>query len=152
VIYHYEQHPFDSYEVPTGPTIGTKLSASRVIEGMIMDIRYAIPGERSILEVYRNYENALKAKGFEALRWTRVQPYRGIEIPRLSGNISRATVISARLSRPQGDAYVMVFVVKDYGIGGPNKVNVRVVTAEAKPMDSKLVTVDAAQMKQAIAR
>lgn len=161
VIFHYEQHPFDSYEVPTGGAVGGKLASSRVIEGRITDVRYAIPAERSILEVYRNYENALKAKGFEVLFACEDKNCGGREFNKIAGLGSRGFLetprgqrfISARLSPSQGEAYITVFVVKNYGIGGPhkNKVNVRVVTAEAKPMDSELVTVDAAQMKQAIA-
>jgi outer membrane protein OmpA-like peptidoglycan-associated protein len=162
VIYHYEQHPFDSYEVPTGGATGAKkLASSRIVEGKITDVRYAIPAERSILEVYRNYENALKAKGFEVLFACEDKSCGGREFNHIAGLRARGfqetprgqRFIAAHLSRPQGDAYITVLVVKDYGIGGPNKdkVNVRVVTAEAKSMDSKLVTVDAAQMKQAIA-
>lgn len=96
---------------------------------MITDIRYTIPAERSILEVYRNYENTLKAKGFEVLFTCEDKSCGGREFNHIAGSQSRGfqetprgqRFISAHLSRPQGDAYVTVFVVKDYGIGGPNK-------------------------------
>lgn len=150
VIFHYEQLPFDKYEVPTAGAKGAKLASSRIVEGKITDVRYTIPANHSILEVYRNYENALKAQGFELLFVCEDKSCGGREFNHIAGLRSRGfqetprgqRFVSARLPSTQGDAYVTVFVVKNYGIGGPDKdkVNVRVVTAEAKPMDSELVT------------
>ena len=160
-IVHYEQEAFDAYAMPTGKaTARGKLAASLDLEGRVTDVRYEIPAERTTLEVFRNYEQALDAAGFEVLfscadvacggrDFNHIQSdgYRGFqETPK------GQRYLAAKLPRAAGDLYANVFVVKNYGVGGPTKdlVYVRVVTVETKPMDTALVTVDASQMEQAI--
>jgi hypothetical protein len=143
IIYHYEQDAVGSYEVPTGRTVSPgKLASSIPVKGKISDFRYTIPAEHSILEVYRTYEDALKSKGFEVLFVCEDESCGGREFNHMAGKRAPGfqetprgqRFIAARISRDQGEAYITVFVVKNYGIGGPNKnkVNVRIVSAETK--------------------
>src|SRR5690606_38324096 len=41
------------------------LDATLPLEGKVTRLSYRAPAERSVIEVFRNYENALKATGFE---------------------------------------------------------------------------------------
>jgi len=71
-IYHYEQKEFDEFEILLGPIKGSsdrdmQLAKKEKLEGKITKIQYQCPQNRSPLEVFKNYEEALKKAGFEVI-------------------------------------------------------------------------------------
>ena len=72
-IISYKVADFDAERVLDRPmdikTANDKLNAdnSRELEGRVFRIRYVAPKDRSTLEIIRNYEESLKAKGFVPL-------------------------------------------------------------------------------------
>ena len=155
VIVVYTQHEFDEYTLPLGnrPEEG-KLFKKLNLEGKVTRIQYAgIPKNRSFLEVYRNYENALKNAGFEILfsgkgeelgsMWPEYifddnnSPLpEGNRLP--SSNEYSQRYLSAKLARPEGDIYVSLFVTKDSWHEECPLVQLDII--EIKPMESGLVT------------
>lgn len=97
------------------------------------------------LEIYRNYESALKNGGFQTLfscakTCGEAPPANLMPINDAWGNYSDDTrYLATKLSRPSGDAYVALWV---YDSGFDIKTFLAVI--ESKPMESGLVTVNAA--------
>jgi outer membrane protein OmpA-like peptidoglycan-associated protein len=144
----------------------------RTIEGKIFLIYYKLPQGRSSLEVLRNYQDSLKAKGFTVMfacatgdgtcfesRQPDAAYYLGDAIgdpnalPRLDGDYphnwfgQQGRYLLARLDRPEGAVYVSLY------LGDSDRGNVAVVrVVETKEMETnKIVFVNASQMEQAIA-
>ena len=155
VIVVYAQHEFDEYTIPLGNRPEEdKLFKKLNIEGKVTRIQYAgIPKNRSFLEVYRNYEIALKNAGFEILfsgkgeelgyMWPSYifhdnnSPLpEGDRLP--SNNEPAQRYLSAKLARPEGDIYVSLFVTKDSWHEECPLVQLDII--EIKPMESGLVT------------
>jgi outer membrane protein OmpA-like peptidoglycan-associated protein len=138
------QREFDEYQLITGPLKDSKLTTSQRLEGKVTEIQYITLVGRSVLEVYRNYETALRQAGFEILfacsaaacgtGWTRVQ---GLEDVMAGQENTR--VLTARLSRVEGDVYVALHMP---AAGGKTIINI----IELKPMDSGMVAVNAAAL------
>lgn len=152
-ITQYSQEKFDEYTLLLGKAKGRKPGEHQVVEGRVTKIRYLIDKERTTLEVYRNYEKALGDAGFETLFECKnkdcggrdfsmvVIPYDGL----MSDNYKDQRFLAAKLARPEGTAYVSLYIVKAYNIGGPKKNNVYVQLdiVETAEMDTGMVTVDA---------
>lgn len=143
------QRAFDEYQLITGPIKDGKLPHSLHLEGKITELQYSIPAGRSVLEVYRNYESALKRAGFEILfacggrqcgsgRAT----VKGLKTILVWGDMPR--VLSARLARPEGDVYVALHM--------PNSSTVLINVVEVKPMETGKVTVNAAALAGALGK
>lgn len=72
-IYYYEQKEFDEFEILLGPAKMYqgddyfKRAKRERIEGKVTKIAYQAPKNRSTLEVFRNYEEAIKKANFEIL-------------------------------------------------------------------------------------
>lgn len=71
-IYRYQQVDFDEVSLPMSKIDDAdpkKLPADAVLklEGRITAITYRIPGQKSPLEILRNYQQATASKGFETL-------------------------------------------------------------------------------------
>ena len=73
-IVDYDFREFDEYEILLGKTArdpedpgSVTVEASENLEGKVTRISYYLPEDRSTLEVFRNYEDALKAAGYEVL-------------------------------------------------------------------------------------
>src|SRR6266545_2694462 len=67
IIDKYQFAEFDEVSLPLGKSNGGKLEKSQLLAGKITHLSYAVPAGRSILEVYRNYEAALRKAGFQIL-------------------------------------------------------------------------------------
>jgi len=162
IIKYYDAKEFDEYILPLSKLDEErKLSKPQHLEGKITRITYKAPEGRSTLEIYRNYELALKKAGFEILftgtlrdlgwRWT----YRLYEdINPLVGDAKYVIqseedfrYLSAKLSRPEGDVYVTLCV----SVGGQWPV-IQLDVIEVKPMETGLVTVNADALAKDIAR
>jgi OOP family OmpA-OmpF porin len=128
---------FDQFEIPTGPTKDRKFTRLEHVEGKMTSFYYGRPKDRSQLEIFRNYEAALTAAGFETL-FSCAGPECGGQInhPPLgyipSGNEAR--YLAARLARPEGDIYVAMHV---------QPLDTRFVIVESKPMATGLVKISA---------
>jgi flagellar motor protein MotB len=156
-IREYMQKEYDEFTLPLGKLVDQKFTKSQHLEGKVTSIIYQAPAGRSMLEVFRNYQGALRNGGFTTLFtcasrecneggpceaklysdypecWT---PDRGVRY------------LSAKLARPEGDVYVSVFT-EDGGDYGPP---VRLYVVEMKPMESELITVNAASLANDITR
>jgi hypothetical protein len=167
VIVVYAQHGFDEYTLPLGKRPeDDKLFKKLHLEGKVTRIQYAgIPKDRSFLEVYRNYEIALKNAGFEILFsgkgeelgydwpsyifWHINSPLpEGNRLP--SGNEPTQRYLSAKLVSPDGDIYVSLFVTKDCWHEECPLVQLDVI--EIKPMETGMITVNADLLAKDIAR
>jgi len=178
VIIKYDYKAFDEYTVPLGPAQDNKqLTQSARIEGEVTRLTYKVPVGRSPLEVIRNYENELKAAGYEVLfagakeelgkygYFAEAAEYEtlvlGSEPARpFQGNEENQRFLAARLSRPEGDVNVVLYAValqpspllnalKQRGLEQDQTV-IQTDIIVSKPMESKMVTVKAEEMAKQI--
>jgi outer membrane protein OmpA-like peptidoglycan-associated protein len=151
---------FQEFTLPLGKNVGGKFTKSQHLEGKITSIEYNMPENRSVLEVFRNYESGLKQGGFEIL-------YSCAEPDCSGGNVGntqplydggndryepdwggRMRYLSAKLARSEGDIYAALSVDNPYG----NAVTACLYVVEVKPMETGLVKVDAASLANDINR
>ena len=157
-IVKYVQKEFDEFELPLGKAVNEKPTKSQHLEGKVTYVYYEAPKSRSELEIYRNFEGALKQAGFQTLFACAREQCGDNEAVTVYPNTdgewwganTETRYLSAKLSRPQGDAYVSLEVQKgDANVGAPW---VRLYVVEVKPMESGLVTVNAAALAGDITR
>lgn len=138
-------------------------AAALLLEGKLTRISYRAPEDRSVLEVFRNYENALKTAGFEAAFTCEKDACGGRnfnhalaagKLYSLFGEYqAEQRYLAAKLSRPEGDVYAAVYAVMNKSGGGPNqnRTMVQVDVVELKPMEDKMVVLDAGALQSEIA-
>jgi OmpA-OmpF porin, OOP family len=159
VIRDYVVAEFDQFDLPLGRLKSDSTAEkSQRLEGKITRIAYDAPSGRSILEIYRNYEDALKKAGFEILFACVNNQGCGSGAPTLFAAKGRddwgwgsgQRYLSAKLSRPEGDAYVSLHLGQwsDQSRGSA----ILLYVVEVKPMESGRVTVDAGALASDIAR
>ena len=151
-IVEYRQKAFDEFELPLSPVADGKYAKTQHLEGKITGIYYTTPEGRSALEVSRNYESALKNAGFQTLfncakTCGDAPPLGSVPLDECCGNYGNARYLAAQLSRASGDAYVALWVYD-----GGSDIKTFLVVAEIKPMESGLVTVNAASLANDITR
>lgn len=161
VIIAQKMKEFDEFVLITGPVAREgEVSNGERLEGRITTTTYEISAERSTLEVFRNYENKLAELGVETLYSCSdkdcggrnfnltVVPY----ITGFGGNKNGQRYLAARSDGREGTAYVSLYVVKNYSVGGSKKdrVYVRLIIVEVEEMSTELVVVDAAEMQRQI--
>ncbi len=156
-INYFDMKEFDEYVLPLGKLKEGELTKSQKLEGKVTRITYEVPKGRSALEVYRNYELALKKVGFEILfagtggelgsgegwvnkLFSRYDLYGGDE--------KHQRFLSAKLSRPEGDVFVAVCVAGGEGVETRAQVDI----IEVKPMETGLITVNAEVLAKDIAK
>jgi outer membrane protein OmpA-like peptidoglycan-associated protein len=136
------------------------------LAGKLTSIRYEGPGDRSALEVMRNYEAALKAKGFTIRFFCRDQkecsPGRAISTfwNAGKGKIGMPTTwdttayMLAERDNAEGRVTVGLLGVETKARAGkPLTPHVAVTIVESKPMESgKITVVEAKEMERALAR
>jgi flagellar motor protein MotB len=159
-ITNYLAKDFDEFTLPLSKTNDLKFAKSQHLEGKITRIVYVAPQGRSVLEVFRNYQGALKKAAFETLFTCSLQECcaSGCSSPRMYGSGDfddywgpdhGIRYVSAKLARPEGDVYVSLLVDDQGALGGPG---VEIYVIEMKPMESDLITVDAASLANDINR
>lgn len=149
VITNYTVSDFNEFVLPLGklnPTTGP-FAKSQKLEGRVTRIYYEYPAGRSTLEIYRNYEAALKKSGFVVLFTCDGEAtcgYGDIHLvqERSERWVGQQRQLTAKLSRPSGDVYVSLH------INNMNGVQLDVI--EPKAMEGGLVTVDAAALRSEI--
>ena len=158
-IAKYLTKEFDEFSLPLGPVDEeNKITKNQHLEGKITRIVYVAPAGRTVLEVFRNYQAALKKAGFETLFACGPQGC-GSTIANAYANSGDNTdywgpehgihYISAKLGRPEGDVYVSLLVDDQ---GGDSRANAELYVIEVKPMESDLITVNAASLAKDINR
>jgi len=65
IIKNYVTKEFDEATLPLGKSTDQGFAKSQHVEGKVTRIVYTAPQGRSLLEVFRNYQGALKKAGFE---------------------------------------------------------------------------------------
>jgi len=166
-ITDYDFREFDEYEILLGKVVhapgepdNRKVESSENLEGKVTKISYYLPEDRSTLEVFRNYQDALKAAGFEILFTCSKNECGGRpfnhKVVKYSGgfadNYSEQRFLAAKLPRDEGDVYVSLYTVKNTSGGGPdrNHIYTQVDVIEVAPMQEAMVTVDADAMAEEI--
>ena len=158
VIVQYLQKEFDEFNLPLGRiTANNKIEKTQRLEGRVTRIYYEGPDGRSSLEVHRNYDAALRRAGFQALftceREACGQGFFRFGTDREDRWYQDFTPrhLTARLSRPEGEVYVSLHV-EEQRRGSASRPTVWLDVIEMKPMESGLVTVDAAALAGDLAR
>jgi outer membrane protein OmpA-like peptidoglycan-associated protein len=177
-IIGYEVRPFDEAQLLLGklrldngqPAVG---DAQRVT-GKRTRLLYAAPPQRSAVEIFANYEEELRAAGFAALFrcagesecdepgaplvkeiYPPARRLRNGDPAQLAFNVVEdPRYLAARLARPEGDVFVQLYVAVERGSPFPqtqNRALVLLDVIEAKPMEHKMVIVDAAAMAKDLA-
>lgn len=170
-ILGYEQRTFEEFTLPLGKQVkphteSQPLAKTQRVEGKYTRILYVLPEERSSLEVFRNYESALMKAGFVNLFSCSQddcgKTFNHIMYPlknklKNRGQMSEYAFsfpkdqryMSAKLSRPEGDVYVSLYVAVET-FNHFKETKDRSLTllqiVETKGMEKAMVTVDAAVM------
>jgi OmpA-OmpF porin, OOP family len=166
VVFNYNDGKFDPHK-------------TQDVEGRRTTIYYTVPAGTGTLEAFRNYENELKEKGFDILftaSGDNLEKNKGDnmaseiygvtpsnanrdypdKVALTSADKTKSHYAAAKLTRPdQGDVYAAVFVIEASWQAAPMKVPekstlVRLDVCEVKPMQQKMVTVDATEMDKQI--
>lgn len=129
---------FEEFDIPTGPTKNGAFTKTEHVEGKYSAFGYGAPDGKSQLEVFRNYEGALKAAGFTTIYTCKGNPECGSQVGAgplgAVPNGDEARYLAAKLTRPEGDIYVAMHV---------QPLETRFVIVEAKPMVTGLVKISA---------
>ena len=155
VIARYLEKEYDEFNLPVGPmTKPHKVDKIQRLEGKVTRLYYEGPRGRSGLEVYRNYEGALRRAGFQnVFTCEREACGEGGSFRFGSDRDDRWYLpfnprhTTARLSRPEGEVYVNLHVEEN-----ANLPMVWLDLIEMKAMAAGLVTVNAAALAGDIAR
>jgi len=178
VGYHVKR--FDEYELQTSTfsryNLETKkleyVTPSLKPEGKLTRIWYEAAGDVGSLEVFRNYLNELRAKGFvilydskkdpAATGWNNyLAPFGSMDIQTNRSNYiffaaekGGICAASAKMNRPEGNVYVHLTVV-EWGKSDPvykakRGAYVALDVIETQPMVQKMVTVTADQMSNSL--
>jgi len=143
IIDNYKTRQFDKFSFPIGAITSQGMPKSLHLEGKITRISYTYPHDRSPLEVYRNYESALKRAGFETV-FTCAGDACGLARFHMTADWSDTWYgaghyqFSAKRAQPDGDIYVSLHVA-------PGTTNLDIIVT--KPMEGGLVTVTADALK-----
>jgi OmpA-OmpF porin, OOP family len=177
-IVGYQALAFDMFRLPTGPAERDASSNWQIpnvlaLEGKVTGHVYVLPPGTASLEVFRNYQNALRTAGFTTLftcdgddacgdggilaqyvyAGSHIMQNSGIRSAQAAMYGSDIHFLSAKRSAEGRDTYVSLLVAKESAMGGGDTDSISVVlhVIEPKPMDGSMVFVDAAKMASDIA-
>ena len=180
-IVAYETKRFETYELQTSTFKSYDIDAKQrtfaspplKVEGSLTRIWYEAAGDASSTELIRNYQNELKARGFQFLYDSTADPaakswinflamYGGQEIKTnrspyvfLAADTKGVRVTSAKLERPEGNVYVYLTAIEwpkaDSTYKSRKGAYIAVDIIESKPMTQNMVVVSADEMAKAIA-
>jgi outer membrane protein OmpA-like peptidoglycan-associated protein len=143
---------FDEVYVLSGKVKAEPPSAGwQKLEGKTMQWHYDMPEGRSSLEVFKNYEQALKAAGFEtvfACAEATCGDYSGpVQTWQGAANSfvqSKSRYTLTKLNRAEGTVWAAVYITQ-VGLA-----LTKVIVVEEKAMDTGMVKVDAAALKKGL--
>ncbi|MEW5835251.1 MAG: DUF4892 domain-containing protein [Pseudomonadota bacterium] len=171
VITGYQAVDYDRMLLPLGKTVDDNLVQSESVEGRITRIAYVAPAGKSTLEIFRNFQAALESAGFATrfecegdtscgdgyyLASALLDPVRegmrtedaSLLAQNLEPSNDDVDVLTAHLSRPQGDIDLVLLVAKaDNRLPG-----IFLEICEHKPMATGEVAVNAKAMNDDLAR
>jgi outer membrane protein OmpA-like peptidoglycan-associated protein len=170
LIVRYKSVDFDEYQLILGKRIRKDdkwaFEKTEDLEGRVTRISYYAPPGRSTLEVFRNYESALKADGYEIMFSGRKdalgESFSNVYDGDFFGQLffyspEESSYLAAKKDTPAGPVHVALFVTA-FQFGATNHVEpdkgqviVQLDVIEGKPMEQKMVTVSAGEMDKAIA-
>jgi OmpA-OmpF porin, OOP family len=162
-IKSYSSSQFDEATVPNQPIEKESSAKALTLEGKITRIGYTIGGDKSTLEVERNYLEALQRGGFQTLFHCAKEQCGGDfqSFVINSGKVAPAGTVAAsfggshrsilaKLARTTGDAYVFLHIMDDSASNHRTLVYEEVV--EVVPMQSGQVQVlDASALQKGLA-
>lgn len=169
-ISYFQTKAYDEIRLPSKPLERVEKDSPSAwqtdLAGKVTSIGYEGPAGRSILEVMRNYEAALKANGFDVSFFCRGEeqcsPGRmiptfweaaraGIRIPQQWGS---TVYLLAKRNDPSGPMTVGMIGVETKARGDrPLTAHVAVTVVEGQPMETgKIDVVQASEIEQALAR
>ena len=137
-ITEYDFREFDEYEILLGKAKRDTEDPGKIVaetsenlEGKVTMISYYLPDDRSTLEVFRNYEDALKAAGFEVIFTCSNNDCGGRDFNHkvveytggIADNYSDQRFLADTLTRAEGDVYVSNYTVKNTGCGWQDRNN-----------------------------
>jgi outer membrane protein OmpA-like peptidoglycan-associated protein len=171
VIVAHSYNEYDEYRLIVGKALnptreesgGRRVEAEKELEGRVTRITYYAPKGRSVLEVFRNYEQELKSKNAETLFTGSGASGLGYDFggaPQydqiLEGQLFSYSHTGARYGAYQlGNTHVAVYAAA-FENGAPKhpiekgQTAVQVDIIEAAPMQEKMVQVNAAEMEKQI--
>jgi outer membrane protein OmpA-like peptidoglycan-associated protein len=137
-----EVREFDEQPLITGrPERSGPVTVER-FQGKITKLDYQDPPNRSSLERFVNYEQALRQAGFVIVfKCGKDECGDQVGVPGL-GYFPPERYLAARLNRPQGQVWVTVAVMAHPAT--------RIYVVEAKPMETNMVAVDVAALSRDI--
>jgi len=167
ILFGADQKAFEEAALPVGPITQSDAGESVALKtlnvtGKRTRLFYFAPPERSALEVFANYREALQKVGMNVV-WTCSDTECGadfsnqalqtmhlnlVNTPEASLGFTlaeRPRYLLAKLTRPQGDVHVMVMAAD---LPDKQRPAVYVMLIESKPMDNGMVTVDANGLDQ----
>jgi outer membrane protein OmpA-like peptidoglycan-associated protein len=131
-VYEYDQKDFDSADMVTAYKKGTEVPAkTETLEGKVTKYKYSHKPNTSLLEIVRQFENALKAAGFVTIVAGKAANYPGLPEPSDNDGFG-----SFRLDR-NGVPAVYVQVLATYN-GGTDNPESYVTILEIRAMEQKL--------------
>jgi len=143
---------FDEFTLVTGPIKDGKPTKTLHLEGKVFIAPYRNPDDRSVLEIYKNYQQELTKAGFQILFACNAAECGGDSqdgiVPRFYATQDVGwsnRYLAAKLSRAEGDVYVSLLVHAQGRTGGGSDLAV----IEVKPMENKDL-VDAASLASSI--
>jgi OOP family OmpA-OmpF porin len=169
ILFGGDQKAFEEAALPIGPATQSDAGEAVVpktlnLTGKRTRLFYLAPAERSALEVFANYKEALAKAGMSVV-WTCSDSECGndflnqaTQVMRFSlSNTAEASLgfvlaerpryLLARLTRPQGDVNIMVLAAD---LTDKHRPAVYVMLVEGKPMDTGMVTVAANALDQSL--
>lgn len=166
-IVKYDTQEFTDYRMMVAKAtayggLEKNLDATLPLEGKLTRISYRAPAERSVLEVFRNYETALETAGFETIFTCDKDACGGRNFNHViaTGDLymlfgekqAEQRYLAARLARQEGDVYAALYATKDTG-GGPDKGRaiVQLDVVEIEPMEQRMVVLEASDMESGLA-
>ena len=150
-IVAYEQSAFEEFhlivkKVTEFGGVEKNPKSTKTLEGKVTRITYKAPSGRGTLEVFRNYDQELEKHGFKDIFRCTNKVCGGNEFNHavgpwfwVGGSDKDQRYLAAKLSRPDGDVYVAVWV-GDYRQKGDIRVQLDVI--ELQPMDTGKVKID----------
>lgn len=152
VIRFYDQKNFDAYSLRLGPIDRGKEATAKNqnLEGTITRIIYQSPKTNSVLEIFRNYEQALLKSNYEPLYKCDLGfcgtgfsgSYPSGSMGHVRGFTEQQRYLAMQHTDENGTLYVAIFMVMTHD--GPVT---RLDVVEVKPMKTGQVTVQAAELK-----
>jgi outer membrane protein OmpA-like peptidoglycan-associated protein len=167
-IVKYETEAFTDFPLLTAPAenyggLAKNPESATTLEGKLTRITYRGPAERSTLEVFRNYEEALAAAGFATIfscdrevcggrNFNHAASPQGYYLG-FGEYQADQRYLAAKLARPEGDIYAALYVVLNQAGGGPDarRPMIQLDVVELEPMEERMVVVEAPAMQADLA-